>query len=74
MVGSDRTTDTTSDALSDGELRAFQLQLAVLAQNARDYPLEYALGSYELLFESRDDIELIVANLSESIADIEHRF
>jgi len=59
----------TSDDLSTSELRSFHLQLSALAQGAHDYPLEYALGSYELLFESRDDIESIVENLSESITE-----
>jgi len=67
-----KATIETSDALSDNDLRAFQTQLTTLAETARDYPLEYALGAYELLFESRDDIEIIVANLNESLAENEH--
>jgi hypothetical protein len=62
----------SSDALSDNELRAFQVQLAALAQTPHDYPLEYALGSYALLFESRDDIEIIVSNLNDSLEDPAH--
>ncbi len=62
----DRATQS-SDALSDNELRTFHTQLSTLAETACDYPLEYSLGEYEMLFESRDDIEIIVANLSESI-------
>jgi hypothetical protein len=68
MAGTESTI-ATSDALSDSELRVFQSELSALAQTASDYPLEYALGSYQLLFESRDDIESIVENLSESIAE-----
>jgi hypothetical protein len=55
-----------------GELRAFHTQLTALAKTACAYPLEYALGSYELLFETRNDIETIAANLVESIADLRH--
>jgi hypothetical protein len=50
------------------ELTEFRTQLTMLAQTADDYPVEYVLGGYELLFESRDDIEIIVENLSQSIA------
>jgi hypothetical protein len=57
----------TADALSDSDLRAFQVQLTTLAHTVRHYPLECSLGPYELLFESRDDIESVVANLGESI-------
>jgi len=59
----------TSDDLSETELRAFQSKLTTLAETASAYPFEYSLGSYELLFESRDDIEIIVANLGESLAE-----
>ncbi len=62
----DRATQS-SDALSDTELRAFHTQLSTLAETTCDYPLECSLGEYEMLFESRDDIEIIVANLGESI-------
>jgi uncharacterized protein YlxW (UPF0749 family) len=71
MAGTKNTRDT-SDALSDNELRSFQAKLATLAQTASDYPLEYALGAYELLFESRDDIQSIVENLGESIAELQN--
>jgi hypothetical protein len=67
MAGNRDRATQSSDALSDSELRAFQTQLSTLAETACDYPLEYSLGEYEMLFESRDDIEIIVANLSESI-------
>jgi hypothetical protein len=58
-----------SDDFTDSELRFFQMQLSALAQAARDYPLECELGSYALLFESRDDIESIVEDLGQSIAE-----
>jgi hypothetical protein len=52
------------------ELRAFRAELSALAQEANKYPFEYALGCYELLFESRDDIEVIVENLGESLGGL----
>jgi hypothetical protein len=51
-----------------GELESFQSRLASLALETTDYPLECSLGTYELLFESRDDIEIILDNLSEEIS------
>ena len=51
-----------------GELESFQSRLASLAQETTSYPLECSLGSYELLFESRDDIEIVLDNLSEEIS------
>ncbi len=62
--------ETTFDPHSHDELRAFRDQLSALAQEASDYPFEYALGSYDLLFESRDDIEILVENLGESLAEL----
>jgi len=67
MAGAAQETQA-AETLNDYELRVYQAQLSALAQTARNYPMEYALGSYELLFESREDIEVIVDNLSESIA------
>lgn len=58
-----------SDALSSSELRAFRVQLTALARTVSRYPLECAIGPYELLFESRDDIEGIVANLGERLGE-----
>ncbi len=60
----------TSDSHTHGELQAFRAELSALAQKASDYPLQYALGSYELFFESRDDIESLVENLGESLAEL----
>ena len=63
------TTSTANDPdhFSNDDLKAFQSQLASLAREATAYPLEYALGAYEFLFESRDDIEVILDNLSQEI-------
>ena len=57
-----------SDHFSRDELETFQTQLASLARETTTYPLEYSLGAYDLLFESRQDIEVIVDNLSEEIS------
>jgi len=70
MAGSQNTCKG-SLAYTDSELLAFRRELSALAQTDCDYPLEYSLGSYELLFESRDDIQVIVENLSESIAELQ---
>ncbi len=58
------------EAQSD-ELTEFRTQLTMLAQTADDYPVEYVLGEYELLFESRDDIEIIIENLGQSITELQ---
>jgi hypothetical protein len=60
-------TSTASDGRNEftaDELRELQRQLACLAAEARDYPLEYAVGSMDLLFESRDDIEILLDSLA----------
>jgi hypothetical protein len=66
----DRTVNVASegDNQKASELLALQSQLTSLAREAANYPLECSLGSYELLFESRDDIQIILDNLSEEIA------
>lgn len=65
-----RATSATNepDHFSDDDLKAFQSQLASLAREATDYPLEYSLGACAFLFESRDDIEIILDNLSQEIS------
>ncbi len=55
------------DNLGADELEALQSQLASLAEETTDYPLECSLGAYQLLFESRDDIEVILDNLNKEI-------
>ncbi len=61
---------TRNGAYTGSELRAFRMELYALAQAPHDYPMEYSLGACALLFESRDDIEIIVDNLDESIAEL----
>jgi hypothetical protein len=55
------------DNLGADELEALQSRLALLARETIAYPLECSLGAYQLLFESRDDIEVIVDNLNKEI-------
>jgi hypothetical protein len=65
------TTSTATDGrdeFSDDELRALRRQLASLVSETKDYPLECAVGSFDLLFESRDDIEMILDTLPEGSA------
>jgi hypothetical protein len=57
-----------SDKFNRDELEALQAQLASLARENTAYPLEYSLGACDFLFESRQDIEVIVDNLSEEIS------
>jgi hypothetical protein len=56
----------------DDELRAIQLRLRMLAQMAKDYPLQCSVGTCDFLFESRDEIEILVENLTEEISASEH--
>jgi len=56
-----------SDNFSRDELKALQAQLESLAHENTAYPIEYSLGACDFLFESRQDIEVIVDNLSEEI-------
>ena len=51
------------------ELRALRQELVSLGSITRAYPLEYSLGSMELLFESRQDIEMLVRTLAEEISE-----
>jgi hypothetical protein len=58
----------------DDELMAIQLRLKMLAQMAKDYPLECSLGTCDFLFESRDEIEILVENLTEEISASKHAY
>ncbi len=62
----DRTSTGTEgrDEFTAEELLDLQRQLACLARETRDYPLECAVGSMDLLFESRDDIEILLDSLA----------
>jgi hypothetical protein len=56
----------------DDELRAIQLRLKMLAQMAKDYPLQCSVGTCDFLFESRDEIEILVENLAGEISASKH--
>jgi hypothetical protein len=57
-----------NDNHSATELMDMQARLVSLAEETTAYPLECSLGAYDLLFDSRDDIEIILDNLTEEIA------
>ena len=67
MNGTTSIANDDPDTFSDDELKAFQSQLASLVRETTAFPLEYTLGTYDFLFESRDDIEVILDNLSQEI-------
>jgi hypothetical protein len=56
-----------SQRYPDDELIAIQDQLASLLNAAIDYPFECSLGDCAFLFESRDDIAIMVEVLEEQI-------
>jgi len=58
-----------TDTFCDDDLRAIQLQLETLAQRTTDYPLECSLGMYDFLFESRDDVEILLESLTAEISE-----
>jgi len=53
----------------DDDLRSIQVQLETLAQRATNFPLECSLGTCDFLFESRDEIEILVRSLTEEISE-----
>lgn len=53
----------------DDDLRAIHLHLAVLAQMTTDYPLQCSIGTCDFLFESRDEIEILVESLTEELSE-----
>ena len=55
--------------LCDDALKALRLHLDRLAQMTREYPVECCFGRYSFLFESREDIESLIANLDAKISD-----
>jgi hypothetical protein len=66
-----RATAETEDggvALCEDALKAIQSQLETLAHGAEDYPLECSLGTYAFLFESRDDVEILLESLTEQLS------
>jgi hypothetical protein len=61
--------DDENVTLCDDALRAIQTQLETLAHATTDYPLECSLGTYDFLFESRDDIEVLLDSLTEELSE-----
>jgi hypothetical protein len=64
--------DDETLTLCDDALRAIQLQLETLAHLTNDYPLECSLGTYDFLFESRNDIEILRDSLTEELSESRH--
>jgi hypothetical protein len=62
-------TDADNVTLCADALRAIQLRLETLAHLTQDYPLKCSLGAYDLLFESRDDIEILIESLAEELSE-----
>jgi hypothetical protein len=67
MVGRSTGTDR-NDSYTGNELERIQLQLESLARMTNDFPIECSVGTFDFLFESRDDIEIILDNLTEEIS------
>jgi hypothetical protein len=55
--------------LCDDTLRVIQSQLEILAHETANYPIECSLGTYAFLFESRDDVEVLLESLSEELTE-----
>jgi hypothetical protein len=53
----------------DYDLRAIHLQLEMLAQMTKDYPLQCSLGTVDFLFESRDEIQILIQSLTADLSE-----
>jgi hypothetical protein len=53
----------------DDDLRAIHLQLQMLARMTKDYPLACSLGTCDFLFESRDEIQILIESLTEELSE-----
>jgi fido (protein-threonine AMPylation protein) len=53
----------------NNSLKEIHRQLEWLAGQTREFPIEYSVGEYDLFFESRDDIQLMLEHLTDEIAD-----
>jgi hypothetical protein len=62
-------TDDENVTLCADALRAIQARLKTLAHLTTDYPIECSLGTYDFLFESRDDIEVLLESLTEELSE-----
>ena len=57
------------EIFTQDELRAMRRKLESLALLTVSYPLACSVGGYDLLFESRDDIALVIDNLNDEISE-----
>jgi hypothetical protein len=57
--------DDEGGFLCDDALRTIQSQLETLARTPKDYPFECSLGTCEFLFESRDDVEILLETVTD---------
>ncbi len=57
----------TQDGFGEDDLRSIRAQLDTLARATTAYPLECSLAGYELLFESRDEIEALVDSFNDEL-------
>jgi hypothetical protein len=53
----------------DYDLREIHQQLEMLVQMAKDYPLECSLGTCDFLFESRNEIQLLIESLTAELPE-----
>jgi hypothetical protein len=59
----------SDENVAPDDLRAIQLQLGTLVQMTKDYPLECSLGTCDFLFESRDEIQVLIESLTEELSE-----
>ena len=59
----------SEDVIPCDDLKAIQAHLETLAKVTKAYPLECSLGTYALLFDSKDDIEVLLESLAEEISE-----
>jgi hypothetical protein len=57
------------DSADPADLREIHRQLEWLAEQAMDYPVECSVGEYDLLFDSHDDIEMLLEHLNSELRD-----
>ena len=63
-------TETADENVTPGgdDLRALRRKLGMLVQMTTDYPLECSLGTCEFLFESKDEIQILIESLAEELS------
>jgi len=57
------------DSVDPTELREIHRQLEWLAAQTMDYPVECSVGEYDLLFDSHDDLEMMLEHLNTELSD-----